>query len=206
MVAERAAFAGEPAPPHPQLSMGDSGTAVSELQEKLHRAIDEPKVEVTSHFDGATDADVKRFQVQSGLRPDGIVGVDTWGALDSVFGGAKLSGDDMARLTALRDDAEASFDGGDFAAALPKYMKIYGDPAGAHKAMRRGLAYDIAACHHHLGQFAEAISFYQEVMGLPGVGAEVAGSAAENLRRARLQEPFQSQEEMAAERAAYAPS
>ena len=178
---------------------------MSELQEKLSAVVAEGKLKVSGRFESHTEEVVKRVQVEAGLRPDGIVGPDTWGALDSLRGGSEVAGATLARLQALRTEGDTLFDAGDFQGAQAKYMSIYSDPAAAHKGARGGLVYSIASCQHHLGHFPEAISFYEEVMGLPAVGAELGGSAAENLRRARLQQPFQSAKEMEAERAAFAP-
>ena len=86
--------------PHPQLSEGATGPAVKELQEKLGRAVDEAKLVASGRFDAHTDEVVKRFQVQARLRPDGIVGPDTWGALDSVMGGTELTGDKLSQIRA----------------------------------------------------------------------------------------------------------
>ena len=206
MEAERAALKPDAAPePHPLLSIGSSGPAVSELQEKVRTAVAESNLKVTGQFDSHTEEVVKRFQVQSAFRPDGIVGPHTWGALDSVEGGLEIDAAGSARLKPVRDAADALFDAGDFAGALSKYMELYGDPVIQHKSIRAGMVYKIAGCHQNLGHFQEAINFYQEVMSLPGAGAEMAGSAAENMRRARLGEPFQDSKELEAERATFKP-
>jgi peptidoglycan hydrolase-like protein with peptidoglycan-binding domain len=204
--AGRAAYdGGASAEAHPQLSAGSRGAAVGELQGKLNSSVDEAKLEVSGRFDSHTEEVVKRFQVQSGLRPDGTVGPDTWGALDSVMGGTALTGETASRVSAAAREAEDLYDKGDYQGALDKFMGVYADSAVGHKARRGGLVYDIAECHHRLNHFAEAISFYEEVMSLPGGETAMAGSAAENVRRARLGEPFQGEKEMQAERAAFAP-
>src|SRR5260370_85947 len=151
MEAERTAFAGGAGPaPHPQLSVGARGPAVSELQEKLSVVVAESKLRVSGRFDSHTEEVVKRFQVEAGLRPDGIVGPDTWGALDSLRGGTEVAGVTLARLQALRTEGDVQFDAGDFQGALTKYMSIYSDPAAAHKGARGGLGSDIDTSQHHL--------------------------------------------------------
>src|SRR6202011_1574701 len=146
MEAERAAFAGEASPAaHPVLTAGAKEPAGAGPQEKLNTVVSEAKVVVNSRFDSHTTEVVKRFQVQSGLRPDGIVGNDTWGALDSMRGGTELSGEDLARVSALALEAEALFAAGDFPGALDKNMSVYSDPAAAHKAARSPVVYNIAA-------------------------------------------------------------
>ena len=158
---------------------------------------------MTSQFDGPTEEVVKRFQVQAGLRPDGIVGPDTWAALDSVMGGTALTEPEQKRLETMLTDGGSLVGQGDFEGALAKFMALYADPAMAHKALG-GLVYNIALCHHRLLHWAEAISFYEQVMATPGVGARLGGAAAENLRRARLQQPYQDIKQMEEERAAFA--
>jgi peptidoglycan hydrolase-like protein with peptidoglycan-binding domain len=63
----------------PTLRQGDSGAAVSELQQLLNaKAI---KITVDGIFGNATRAAVVQFQQQNGLVVDGIVGPQTWQAL-----------------------------------------------------------------------------------------------------------------------------
>jgi hypothetical protein len=59
---------------HHFMAKGRKGDEVRELQGLL-------KVEATGVFDDATELAVKEFQTKSGLRPDGTVGQETWGAL-----------------------------------------------------------------------------------------------------------------------------
>lgn len=61
---------------HPLLAPGASGPAVERLQGLLG-------VAVTGHFDGATRAAVVAFQRQRGLTIDGVVGPQTWRALEA---------------------------------------------------------------------------------------------------------------------------
>src|SRR5207245_11227614 len=76
---------------HPPLSAGSGGPEVSELQQRLNLAVAEAKLPVTGNFDSRTTQVVGRFQTQSGLEPDGIVGSDTWTAPDAVAGGRQIS-------------------------------------------------------------------------------------------------------------------
>ena len=63
----------------PMLREGDSGAAVSELQQLLNaKGIN---IAVDGIFGSATRAAVVQFQKQSGLAVDGIVGFKTWQAL-----------------------------------------------------------------------------------------------------------------------------
>ena len=63
----------------PTLRQGDSGAAVSELQQLLNaKGIN---MTVDGVFGNATRAAVVQFQQQNGLVVDGIVGTQTWQAL-----------------------------------------------------------------------------------------------------------------------------
>src|SRR5438132_330993 len=187
---------------HPQLSAGSGGPPVSELQQKLNLAVAEARLPVTGNFDSRTKQVVERFQTQSGLEPDGIVGPDTWTALDAVAGGQQISPEEEARMEAQVRAAGVQFAGGDFSGALALLTHLYTDPLLAHKpdSLRGAVTYNIAACHHQLRELDAAISYYQEVMGLPAAPSDQRGNAAENLRRARLGLPFQTHTEMEQER------
>lgn len=63
----------------PILRQGDSGAAVTNLQQSLNaKGI---KIAVDGIFGDATRAAVVQFQKQSGIATDGIVGPKTWQAL-----------------------------------------------------------------------------------------------------------------------------
>src|SRR5207244_6920148 len=100
------------AAPHPQLSIGASGQAVSELQEKLSLVVAEAKLNVTGHFDSHTEEVVKRFQVQAALKPDGIAGPHTWAALDSLRGGIEINAAELGRAAGGVGGSNALFDAG----------------------------------------------------------------------------------------------
>lgn len=63
----------------PDLYPWDQGNKVMELQELL-RALGF-EVRMNGDFDSATEAAVRTYQYQQGLRIDGIVGAKTWSAL-----------------------------------------------------------------------------------------------------------------------------
>jgi uncharacterized protein (TIGR02594 family) len=71
--------AGGPVPPgpRPELSRGDTGPAVAEVQTILGIPID-------SMFGPVTEAGVKGFQAGWGLEVDGVVGPQSWEALDDL--------------------------------------------------------------------------------------------------------------------------
>lgn len=62
---------------HPVLERGDSGPAVEELQRILGLPLD-------GEFGVVTEAGVKQFQRAASLSADGVVGKDTWRALDDL--------------------------------------------------------------------------------------------------------------------------
>jgi peptidoglycan hydrolase-like protein with peptidoglycan-binding domain len=63
----------------PELKRGDSGEAVTKLQELL---VQLPWLNVDGKFGPITEEMVKAFQLQKGLGADGIVGPATWKALE----------------------------------------------------------------------------------------------------------------------------
>jgi uncharacterized protein DUF4157/putative peptidoglycan binding protein len=69
--------------PHPLVRQGSVGTAVGELQEKLNITGASPALTVDCQFGPKTKAAVVQFQVGRGLVPDGVVGPNTWAALDA---------------------------------------------------------------------------------------------------------------------------
>lgn len=70
----------------PMLRAGQTDPAVNELQEMLNTAGAKPPLTVTGTMDGPTRQAVVKFQSESGLNRDCIVGPLTWGALDRVTG------------------------------------------------------------------------------------------------------------------------
>src|SRR5207244_9934169 len=90
----------------------------SELQQKLNLAVAEARLPVTGNFDSRTKQVVQRFQIQSGLEPDGIVGPDTWAALDAVAGGQQISPEEEARMEAQVRAAGVQFAAGGFSGTL----------------------------------------------------------------------------------------
>ena len=78
------------APPsgnRPVLRRGSKGDAVGELQRRLQAV--GFMVAVDNDFGAGTEVAVAAFQKQRGLQPvDGIVGKETWKALDAVDGGS----------------------------------------------------------------------------------------------------------------------
>lgn len=61
----------------PTLQEGNEGAPVKTLQKLLNALLLED-LEVTSVFDAATTEAVKKFQEMAGLKPDGLVAVETW--------------------------------------------------------------------------------------------------------------------------------
>ena len=185
---------------HTTLHPGMNHAEVGELQTKLNAAIDEVKLTVNNVYDARTQAAVKRFQAASHLKDDAIVGPNTWEALDSMAGGTKATQESGARISALHAAATTAFSAGDYKTARDRYFDLYSDPHTAHKHRgRSNITYNIAACEHLLGNFIQAVGFYQEAMAAPGASISTRSASAENLRRARMQKPFLRGGELAKE-------
>jgi len=71
----------------PTLKLGDEGIFVNNLQTILNMLGYLETEQITSVFDFKTEHAVKSFQSNWGLRVDGIVGDQTWAALDAAMGG-----------------------------------------------------------------------------------------------------------------------
>jgi putative chitinase len=69
------------APPRPVLGRGSQGDAVVQLQNMLRDL--NFAVAIDGDFGPGTEVAVTRFQSENGLAEDGIVGPQTWGALDA---------------------------------------------------------------------------------------------------------------------------
>ncbi len=76
--------AGAAAADHPALHLYSEGTVVEELQLKLNAASATVRLNVDGIFDAQTRRAVIDFQTANGLEPNGLVGNDTWAALDGV--------------------------------------------------------------------------------------------------------------------------
>ena len=75
---------GEPDPSYrPTLRKGDKGSYVTLAQtELLQKGYELPKYGADGSFGNETLAAVKKLQEENGLRPDGVIGPDTWAVLD----------------------------------------------------------------------------------------------------------------------------
>lgn len=71
----------------PTLKLGDEGIYVNNLQTILNMLSYLPEEYITSEFDLRTEHAVKSFQSDWGLKIDGIVGEETWAALEAAMRG-----------------------------------------------------------------------------------------------------------------------
>ena len=71
----------------PTLKLGDEGIFVNNLQTLLNMLGYLETDQITSVFDFPTEHAVKTFQADWNLRIDGIVGEETWAALEAAMGG-----------------------------------------------------------------------------------------------------------------------
>jgi tetratricopeptide (TPR) repeat protein len=75
-----------------------------------------------------------------------------------------------------------------FAEAEKLLRKLYEDPKFT-TADSPGVALNLALCRHEQGDFAEAISLYQESLASPNRNAEKRRRILESIRTARLRQP-----------------
>ena len=78
------------------------------LQGRLNQDGASPPLTVDGHFRGGTRAAVFEFQRRHGLRPDGIVGPQTWGMIDELARAGIAGAHDVMGETAAVTQAEAT--------------------------------------------------------------------------------------------------
>lgn len=110
---------------HPTLRTGSTGVAVAELHDKLTRS-GHPRPTATSlagaeamSFDVDTDVAVRDFQRAQRLGVDGIVGKNTWGALDRVAPGSMIGRVERTGVQTVR-----GVEGGRGAGSIIKYSTL----------------------------------------------------------------------------------
>ncbi len=67
----------------PMIQNGDSGESVEYLQNLLN-SYEQASLETDGEFGEGTEIAVKAFQEKSGIDSDGIVGAETWAALQAL--------------------------------------------------------------------------------------------------------------------------
>lgn len=82
----------------PMLRQGSTGPHVVDLQSDLNQVGAQPALIVDGIFGSLTRKEVVKFQMARGLLVDGIVGPQTWGALDDAKSETPPDGDDEERV------------------------------------------------------------------------------------------------------------
>lgn len=131
---------GGAAPTRRMVRRGSRGADVVDLQERLNAlAMADPALETDGIFGGLTDAAVRRFQAERSLVVDGIVGPNTWAALDSGGGGGGGEGpgpqppvtDPLAGIVTIVGHGASE---GAVARARVQAIELYGGIAPANRA------------------------------------------------------------------------
>jgi len=171
---------GRTSEPTVRYRLGDAGPAVAEIRGKLARLdLLESEVETSvpdldAHFDQACDRAVREFQQQRGLTVDGVVGPETYGALEEArwrLGDRILShsathpmvGDDVAALQ--RRLVELGFDTG-------RIDGVFGEPTA--RAVRD--------FQHNVGLRADGTCGPGTFKSLDRLARTVVGGRARDLR------------------------
>lgn len=129
---------------------GDNGTVVAEIRAKLHRlgllaGAGEPALD----FDEATDVAVRTFQQRRGLRVDGVVGPETYRALD-----------------------EAHWRLGDRLLTYAPAHPYIGDDVVTLQQRLSDMGFDVGRCDGIFGrQTDEALREFQRNVGVPADGS-----------------------------------
>ena len=181
---------------HPWLRLGDVGTHVEELHMKLNAAgVASPSLrgkspketEAPVVFDGRTRQAVLQFQTTRGLGADGVVGPQTWAALDRVSGSRCANQAEIAELNAIEAKAHADKEAGSYESGLAGYQKLYDHPKCTIDWRGEALS-GLATCHHWLKHWDAAIGYYREYLSLPDRDAGNRQVALERTRKCRRQE------------------
>lgn len=174
---------------HKTLTLGDRGDEVMLAQTKLYSAIGEPTGMAPGNFGDETEKAVRKFQSQTGIGVDGMVGPQTWAALDAVAG--DRAPEDVVTIDELRKrkiEADEALDSGDFATAEPIYKELYAR-RDVPPIIRFGITFGLATCAQADRRFDEAVGLYREYMDLPGLADDERADALQRVRECRQLRP-----------------
>lgn len=159
---------GGPTPARRTLRRGDTGTDVKLLQMKLRQVREREhdrdaanQARIDGIFGPLTHADVVDFQTDTGLDPDGIVGLRTWHAIDSLVPQSPVEENEVANnerfAHAITLEVPGSYD-----RAIAIYQDIAlnaSSPEMIGPAMTR-----TGICHQARGRFGAAVQAYETAL------------------------------------------
>jgi N-acetylmuramoyl-L-alanine amidase len=142
-----------------RLVVGDSGPAVTDIQQRLERLDFSTAVDRSGQYGTGTRAAIEAFQYRRGLRVDGVCGPQTWAAL--VEAGCRIGDRFLYRRTPMLR--------GDDVAELQQRLSALGFDTGRVD----GIFGDLTSA---------ALGEFQSNVGLPVDGIAGASTVAELLR------------------------
>lgn len=184
----------------PTLYYGSRGPAVVALQRQLRSSSPgSATTAVDGIFGPITREHVIAFQEYMGLKPDGIVGSETWRTLDYISKGEDIDPEEQKEIKEDRLEALDMYQAGDFKSAKEGFEEVYlSDSLKGKPLQRAGLAYNIGLCIHQLAAkdesgddavrdtlFKDAMSWYFEAAHAPGKAARIVDIQADSLERIR---------------------
>jgi hypothetical protein len=184
----------------PTLYIGSRGPAVVALQRQLRSSSPGSAATVVDGIFGSqTREHVVGFQEYMGLKPDGIVGRETWRTLDYVSRGEDIDPEEQKEITEDRMEALILYQAGDFKGAKEGFELVYlSDILKGKPLQRAGVAYNIGLCVQQLAAkdesedktiqdtlFKDAISWFFEAANTPGKAARIVDIQADALERIR---------------------
>jgi hypothetical protein len=184
----------------PTLYIGSRGPAVVALQRQLRSSSPgSAATAVDGIFGPQTREHVISFQEYMGLKPDGIVGRETWRTLDYISRGDDIDPEEQKEITEDRLEALVMYEAGDFKGAKEGFEEVYlSDPLKGKPLQRAGVAYNIGLCIQQLAAkgesedkvvqdtlFKDAISWFFEAANTPGKAARIVDIQADSLERIR---------------------
>lgn len=172
----------------PLLKGGEVSDQVAQLRMQLNIAGADPQLPPSRLYDDDAIAAVKKFQTKHGLQADGQPGPKTWGMLDAI---ARDRVPDQDQMNDLREKAHAAdvlYDAKDYDAARTLYRSLY-RTGNLPAEVRAQFVWNWAACEHHLGNFDQALSLYQEFLTTPGSGLHDERDALNRIQECRSHLP-----------------
>ncbi len=132
---------------------------------------------------------MRRFQAERNIQEDGVVGPQTWAALDAVAGGRVPEDEvEFEELRQKKVAADTLLAAGDFAGAEAGYRELYGN-RHVVPIIRFGITRGLATCAQGQSRFDEAITLYQEYLDLPGLAGDEKADGLQRIRECRAQQP-----------------
>ena len=172
----------------PLLKGGEVSDQVAQLRMQLNIAGADPQLPGSREYDADAIDAVKKFQAKHGLQADGQPGPKTWGMLDAIARDRVPDQDQMNDSAKKPPPPTSSSTAGDYDAARTLYRALY-RTGNLPPEIRDQFAWNWAASEHHLGNYDQALSLYQEFLETPGTTLHDHRDALNRIQECRSHLP-----------------